>query len=415
MKGNAVSIRSRSLSAVVICTYFCILPAPAQQYASIHAAAEAGDVQAITTMVDQGQDINLRDSRGYTPLLAAAAGGHVEAVELVLNKGGDINAVDNAGNTALHIATAYGHAGVCRLLLQKGASRDVRNYAGLTALEIARNAQRPELISLLEPLGPQESAGEAGPQDPNQVWRAAALKVLADPNGLAASLAKYKDIYDAATALANSARQELMAWMQAGPTQATRLQRALQTQIGGELDFVRRTAVAEGANRTAADANQLMAVWEQRLKVVSERIREQRRQELAQMRGRPMARPGTVQTLPLPALLPPVPAGPNVPRSDSYFAPARVRADGERLAQTWASPSLDIRQLAADVNDLWMRDLGYLRTVATGEKASARTIAAIDAMIALRAQRYQAVLQAGQQVVQPEQPTGQGGWRRQYP
>ncbi|MDH7598335.1 MAG: ankyrin repeat domain-containing protein [Sedimentisphaerales bacterium] len=407
---------------VVLCCIWSFLGGfvLAAEYPSLHAAAEAGDIEAISAMLDQGNDVNLRDNRGYTPVIAAAAGGHAKAVGLLLQRGADLNAVDNAGNTALHVGAAYGQVDVCRLLLQNGARVDARNYAGLSPLDIARSAQRAELIALFEAASPG-AEGQQAVQDPNQVWREEAMKVLRDPNALASRLGANKDLYDAITSLGTAARQEIMAWVQPSRTQATRLQRAIQTQITAELEFIRKVAGQEGAKATVADVNQLIAAWDQRLKMVSDRLREQRRQEMAQMRGRPTStrRAAVPETpIPLPPVLPqPVPIaapGPNVATPKGYFDPARIAADGRRLAEAWVGS--DVQQLASEVNDVAMRDLGYLRTVAGKERVTERLLTAIDAVMVMRAKRYSVIAQyrQGGQMVEPQQ-TGEGGWRRQGP
>lgn len=411
-KGQIVTRTISFITATCILLAICEILCGQQAPISLHAAAESGNTQAINTLLDQGHDINQQDNRGYTPLLAAAAGGQVQAIELLVNHGADLNAMDNAGNTALHIATSYGHLEAVRVFLQKGLTTQARNYAGLTALDIARNAQRQELVAILEQasgIAPTESQTT---QDPNQIWRQEALAVMSQTARLAAALAKYRDINEAVTALAIAGQQELRTWIQRTSTQATRLQSQLLRQITSELELIRKIAHEQGATRTAADTNQLIATWETRLKTIADRLREQRRQELAQIRGRPSTPRTTLPTLtgilpPQPQTVPPSPS-PNTPAS--YFSAARLKADTDRLAQTWVAAGQDVRQLLTDVNDLITRDLGYLRNVALEEKASEKTLAALDAVIAIRIRRM-ALAGEPAQIAEPQQP-GQGGRRR---
>jgi hypothetical protein len=84
--------------------------------------------------------------------------------------------------------------------------------------------------------------------------------------------------------------------------------------------------------------------------------------------------------------------GPDPNKADQgYFSQAQLRGDQERLAEAWVSASEDVERLATEVNELSLRDLGYLRTTAVAEKASAKTVAAIDAVMVIRAQRHAAV------------------------
>ncbi|KAG8980632.1 hypothetical protein FRB94_010372 [Tulasnella sp. JGI-2019a] len=57
------------------------------------AAAKAGDISAIQTLIDSGADVNQMID-GETPVMAAATAGHEEAVKLLMEKGA------NRDNTA---------------------------------------------------------------------------------------------------------------------------------------------------------------------------------------------------------------------------------------------------------------------------------------------------------------------------
>jgi ankyrin repeat protein len=89
----------------------------------------------------------------------------LEAVSTALTLGSDINSVNPAGDTAVHIAAAQGYADVVRLLVERGADLNVRNGRGLTPLGAllartgARNADasaspaRQRMADLLRSLG----------------------------------------------------------------------------------------------------------------------------------------------------------------------------------------------------------------------------------------------------------------------
>jgi ankyrin repeat protein len=102
------------------------------------------------------------DRRG----LAILDGGKVEpdsqvldAVSTALMQGSDINAVNPAGDTAMHIAAAQGYGEVVKLLADRGADLNVRNTRGLTplgALQGRTGAKRQSMIDLLKSLGATE-------------------------------------------------------------------------------------------------------------------------------------------------------------------------------------------------------------------------------------------------------------------
>src|ERR1051326_6716013 len=75
-----------------------------QEYAQLH-GVQTGDVERITSLLDQGANPNARDEEGLTPLFHA----HEEVMDLLIARGADIEArepkhgdtplMDYAGNT----------------------------------------------------------------------------------------------------------------------------------------------------------------------------------------------------------------------------------------------------------------------------------------------------------------------------
>lgn len=70
----------------------------------LHVAAENGDAEDVTALVNDGADPNAQDKGGRTPLHVAAQEGHAEAVTALINAGADRNAQDNYGLTPLDVA-----------------------------------------------------------------------------------------------------------------------------------------------------------------------------------------------------------------------------------------------------------------------------------------------------------------------
>merc|ERR1719315_110695 len=83
-------------------------------------------------------------------LIDAAKQGDTEAVTKLLNAGEDIHQRNDAGETALHQASKEGRLEVARILLARGASPHLTTVAGLTPLDVARENRREELVSLLQ-------------------------------------------------------------------------------------------------------------------------------------------------------------------------------------------------------------------------------------------------------------------------
>ena len=85
-------------------------------------------------LVEQGADINARNSYGRTPLYFQIAN---ETVKLLLELGADIDAPDNSGCTPLHNAAGFFRVDNVRLLIERGANVHAQDNSGQTPLSYA--------------------------------------------------------------------------------------------------------------------------------------------------------------------------------------------------------------------------------------------------------------------------------------
>jgi ankyrin repeat protein len=85
------------------------------------AAAANGDFILVTSLIDAGADVNVRNVGGMTPLMAAAKGGHLDTVRILLAQGANVNAKDNDGQTALMHAYSEERQEVAEMLKAAGA------------------------------------------------------------------------------------------------------------------------------------------------------------------------------------------------------------------------------------------------------------------------------------------------------
>ena len=90
-------------------------------------AAQKGNLEKISALLDQGADINIRlGVDRWTPLMTAAREGQYDAVDLLLEEGSDPNIRDaRFKKNAYHWALQYGHRDVAKLLLDNGANREL--------------------------------------------------------------------------------------------------------------------------------------------------------------------------------------------------------------------------------------------------------------------------------------------------
>jgi ankyrin repeat protein len=70
--------------------------------------------------------VNKTDGNGQTALYWAAKGGHPAVMQLLLENGADIEAKNSKGWTPLHSAAGRGNEAVVYLLLEKGQMRKQR-------------------------------------------------------------------------------------------------------------------------------------------------------------------------------------------------------------------------------------------------------------------------------------------------
>ena len=93
--------------------------------------------------------VDARDDSGETPLIKAAEAGDCDAVSSLLQQGADATAESYTQWTPLHGAAEAGCVDCCRLLLGAGARVDARAKSGLTPAGIAKKYGRDAAFDLL--------------------------------------------------------------------------------------------------------------------------------------------------------------------------------------------------------------------------------------------------------------------------
>jgi hypothetical protein len=88
----------------------------------LHVAAQNGDTQQISRLLDEGAGINEKfEADGLTALAVAVREGQTDAVQTLLDRGADPN-VGSFGLTPLDMAIDYNRPDIARLLLEHGAT-----------------------------------------------------------------------------------------------------------------------------------------------------------------------------------------------------------------------------------------------------------------------------------------------------
>lgn len=135
----------------------------------------------VVYLLETGADPNARDYSGVTPLMYAAFNNdNPEILSILLSEANlNINAYDQSGWTALMHASRNNGPEVLSALLQVGPELEIRNNSGLTALMLAAGFnENPEMITLLTEAGAQVDA-----QSEPDGWSALMMSSLSDnPN-----------------------------------------------------------------------------------------------------------------------------------------------------------------------------------------------------------------------------------------
>lgn len=149
-------------------------------------AAEGGNLDLVSFLIEKGLDVKASDRYGETVLMCAVQGGkNLDVVKLLIDKGSDANSEDITGQTALMKASERGNLEIVKLLIEKGADVNakenspvipdtwkvfrslVRSFIdkkfivvlegkGRTALKIAQEKGHKEIVEYLKAHGAKE-------------------------------------------------------------------------------------------------------------------------------------------------------------------------------------------------------------------------------------------------------------------
>ena len=124
-------------------------------------AAMRGDVKAVSSLLDNGADVNVRHEDGWSGLMLAAVNGHSPVVQALLDKGANVETKENLmGQTALIWAVKGAHTAVVKALLKAGANVNDRDKFGGTALTRAANSGNAAIVKTLLEAGADINARE---------------------------------------------------------------------------------------------------------------------------------------------------------------------------------------------------------------------------------------------------------------
>ncbi|KAJ1286041.1 hypothetical protein BS78_03G323600 [Paspalum vaginatum] len=167
----------------------------------LHAAAAAGEAEAVAVLVDMGADTSAADARGRTPLdvardkgyqevvevlerwelvMTAARRGDVQSLESLLSKRAAVRGRDQYGLTALHLAAVKGHCDAIALLTGSGCMDvECEDVEGHRPLHLAVEGGHAEAVELLIDMGANVNARTRRGATPLQMAEAMGYEAIA--------------------------------------------------------------------------------------------------------------------------------------------------------------------------------------------------------------------------------------------
>ena len=155
---------------------------------SLAAAVKSVDVDLVSSLVAQGEDINKREVDGATPLHWAVHRNSVELVDMLIKAGADVAATNRYSVAPLSLAALNGNGEIIETLLRAGADPNTALPGGETALmTAARTGSGAALRALIRAGADINVRDEVNGQTP-LMWAAAkghaqAIHVLAEAGG----------------------------------------------------------------------------------------------------------------------------------------------------------------------------------------------------------------------------------------
>ncbi|CAD6236109.1 unnamed protein product [Miscanthus lutarioriparius] len=133
-----------------------------ERWELVMTAARRGDLGSLESLLSKRAGIRGRDQYGLTALHLAAIKGHCDAIALLAGSGCmDVECEDVEGHRPLHLAVEGGHAEAVELLLDIGADVNARTRRGATPLEMAEAMGYEAIAQLLCARGAEVAAAPA--------------------------------------------------------------------------------------------------------------------------------------------------------------------------------------------------------------------------------------------------------------
>ena len=113
---------------------------------ALSVAVDKGHFDVVRFLVEQGAEMEKCDRSGNSPIAVASMCGHLEITRNLLEQGADRDKADNNGWTPLHLAAERGHLETAKLLMVYGADLNARNNDGKLPIDVTHNEEVKQAI-----------------------------------------------------------------------------------------------------------------------------------------------------------------------------------------------------------------------------------------------------------------------------
>lgn len=122
---------------------------PVSRRTALHFAADSGNMEAASMLLESKANPNAKDRTGKTPLTLAAERGKADVLAMLIKAGGNVNERDQVQGSPLLWASGLGSPETVKVLLEAGAEPNITDVNGMTPLMWAAGVGKPETVSLL--------------------------------------------------------------------------------------------------------------------------------------------------------------------------------------------------------------------------------------------------------------------------
>jgi F-box protein 11 len=131
--------------------YSNIPPIFATARGDLHVACANGDLDLVTKFLDDGADVNDKNSMGVTPLHASAFAGNLKLAQLLISRGADQMQGDESEMAPIHYAAAEGALELVRFFVECAGNSvaGLVGAEGITPAHMAANIGHAEVLSYI--------------------------------------------------------------------------------------------------------------------------------------------------------------------------------------------------------------------------------------------------------------------------